>query len=511
MRKTLAIAAVLALAGTVAYGQAAAPAKGEFAAPDEMPTSLIRVLRTTNKAQTNRYVPKVYDLKNVNPFDVVRFIRRVLEIEEGAWALYAKTDTPGDPASVTSGKVVVVAPTYQIPYIDKLMETIDTPGLTTSGGDLEFYYRPRHRHVEDTAWVSVIAALGVEGDYVRDREVNGFLFYAAPSSIADVQHWLPLVDQPPPQAMIEATVYEVNAENDNSLGLDYVAWKSGPGRNLFNLGLYAEGEHIPSLHADPPAVATPPFNSGVPGGTYGLPGHMFQANGAFASFVFDVSSQFFDFLVTKNKARVVTSSKVLACNGVAATLSAGDQIFYWRTADDNAPPDDRVVAPDTRTRTLGAGSTGVYLQITPLLSTEGANLTVDLDIVSHTGFDATGRPQFARRDYLSRVRVKDGEEVVLGGYSRAFTVQKTSKIPVLGDLPLLGYLFGGEENLVKNRQVFIVLTSRNVKDYGSTMSGEATEIDAALIRARATKERTTEPLKTRGGFDQWMLDPEASE
>ena len=107
--------------------------------------------------------------------------------------------------------------------------------------------------------------------------------------------------------------------------------------------------------------------------------------------------------------------------------------------------------------------------------------------------------------------MKDGEEVVLGGYSRAFTVQQTSKVPVLGDLPLLGYLFGGEENLVKNRQVFIVLTSRNVVDYGGTMSAEGSEIDAALIRSKAIKERTAEPIKTHVGFDQWMLDPEASE
>ena len=39
----------------------------------------IRILRTTNKAQINRYVPKVYDFKNVNPFAVLRFIKRPVE------------------------------------------------------------------------------------------------------------------------------------------------------------------------------------------------------------------------------------------------------------------------------------------------------------------------------------------------------------------------------------------------------------------------------------------------
>ena len=68
---------------TLAQAQEAAPATATVAAtvtasdraPDELPTHLIKVLRTSNKAQTNRYIPKVYTINNVNPYDVFRWIR----------------------------------------------------------------------------------------------------------------------------------------------------------------------------------------------------------------------------------------------------------------------------------------------------------------------------------------------------------------------------------------------------------------------------------------------------
>jgi hypothetical protein len=91
------------------YAAAQTEGGAEFKAPSDVPTRLIRVLRTTNKAQTNRYVPKVYDLKNVNPYDVIRFIRRSTEIEEGAWFLYGKPEDTADPnGSVKSGKAALI-------------------------------------------------------------------------------------------------------------------------------------------------------------------------------------------------------------------------------------------------------------------------------------------------------------------------------------------------------------------------------------------------------------------
>jgi len=137
-------------------------------------------------------------------------------------------------------------------------------------------------------------------------------------------------------------------------------------------------------------------------------------------------------------------------------------------------------------------------------------------VVSHTGFDETGKPLLASRAYGLEdpddveLRVKDGEEVILGGYNRQMLVQQTSKVPILGSIPVIGWLFGGEENLAKRRELVVVLRAQTLRDYGA-MSGEGTEINAALIRARALRQEPTKTLPTEAGFDQWLLDSEGTE
>ena len=154
--------------GLAVSGLAGEPAK----APDELPTRVIKVLRTTDKAQTNSYVPKVYAVENVNPYELLRWIRRTAQIEEGGFYFFGKPDKDGN---VKSGKILV---------------------------------------------------------------------YAPPSKVDDVTAWLPKIDVPPPQVMVEVAVHEIYVDNEPRLGLDYVAWKNDPGRNLFAMGAFSEKEKV---------------------------------------------------------------------------------------------------------------------------------------------------------------------------------------------------------------------------------------------------------------------------
>ena len=496
MRKLILLPALLLALVMCRTAGAADTDSAEFAAPDEVKTHVVKVLRTTNKAQTNRYVPKVYDFQHANPYDVLRFIVRVAQIEEGAWFVYGKPENPDDPDSVKGGKVAMVAPLYQLPYIDELMKVIDRTGLTTSSGDKAYYYRPKHRHVDDSSFVDVITAVLApnrsSGDQVADSEVNGFLFYDSPSGIEDVKRWLPIVDQPPPQVMIEATVYEINVENDDALGLDYVSWKNGPGRDLFTFGAFHEKERIARLNG---VYAEPMFTNGLGD---------FETRGHYSSYYLDLPSEFFDFLVTKQKARVMTSAKAVTRNGEPALLVASDHIFYWKVTD---PAYDREVNGAKVTREFSDAEAGVFLALSPVIGEEGVNLGIDLDVVSHTGFTSDGQPQLVSRSFDTVLRIQDGQEIILGGYDRQMTIQQSNKIPFLGSLPVIGWLFGGEENLVKKRKVVVALSATIVKDF-SAMSGANSEIDAALIRSRAKGEWPVETLETEVGFDQWLLDDE---
>jgi type II secretory pathway component GspD/PulD (secretin) len=474
-------------------------------APDELPTHLIKVLRTTNKAQTNRYVPKVYTTK-ANPYTLYRWINRSTRIEEGAFHFFAEE---GEGGSVKSGKIVVVAPDYMLPGIDDLMKVIDRPGLTSSAGEKFYYFRPKHRHVRDSGFLDMVDALSVNwdsGHKEADVEANMYLVYDAVSGTKDLEKFLPQIDVPPPQVMIEVAVYEVNVDNEAKIGLDYVSWKNGPGRNLAAFGAY--------------------YDTGS-GGTMGVPGHGFRASGANAAWFLDVPSAFFDFLVVKGKARVMTSAKLAARNLIPASLTSGDTILYYHTrvgssanagirptglpldpeGSSSTYPDNRTVVGTQMVRELTGEKSGVELHITPLIADNEINLKIETSVVSHTGFDDKGAPILAERTAKTEIRVRDGQESILGGYSREVFLQRSDKIPILGSLPVIGYLFGGDANTTERRRVVIVVTPHVVKDFSAMTYGK-TRIDAAMIRNKALRKEATEVPKTEVGFDQWILDTE---
>ena len=492
-------------------------------APNELPTHLIKVLRTTNKAQINRYVPKVYDLKNVNPFSVWRWVNRSARIEEGAYFFYAKAPEGTD--EITSGKVVITVPEYMLEGIDELMKLVDRAGLTSTAGETFFYFRPKHRHVEDTGFTDLVEAFSVvsQGNNLADVEANCFLVYDAPSGIEDLQRWLPIIDVPPSQVMIEVTAYEVFTDNESKLGLDYVAWKNGPGRNLFAVGLFGESSEV----FDSSDMSGDVFRTGT-GSTFGLPGHDFGNRGENFAFFLDVPSAFFDFLVVKGKAQVMTSARLTTRNLVPASLVSGDTLLYYETRVGGAPiagvrptgviidpngdvsafPDNRTVVGTQVSRVLTGETAGIELEITPLIASDEIDLKIDVSLVSHTGFDDQGVPALAERRVSSDLLLRDGEEVVLGGYSREVYVERADKIPVLGSLPFIGYLFGGDTHTTERRQIVLVLRANVIRDF-SGMDVDGTVIDAALIRSKALREAQVDVPKTPAGFDQWLLDNES--
>lgn len=554
MRLGIVVGLIALLAGSSTWAAESSDAFVAAKAPDEEPQHTVRILRTTNKAQTNRYVPKVYELKNVNPANVLRFFRRVMEIEEGRWATFVAPDGK-------SGLVAVTAPEYQIPYIDKLMQVIDTPDLTSSSGDEGMYIRLNHRAADDRGFLNTILGQAMhtatrsprgdpapDGDLIADLETGSIFVYAAPSIVERVTEVISELDKPTPQVLIDATVYEIDLNNDGAIGFDYYAWKNGPGRNAFALGAFAEYGKVDNYRGGQDLLYDPGLSN-----TYGLPHNRFRNHGYNAAWFLDVSTAFFDFLVTKGAARVVTEGRVLSripttyasgLNefgqvtvepfepdsdlGPPAEFRAGDQVVYYRVVTGESPragvrpagymldpygdtedyPDERRVV--ARKANLAAEGTeilndeiasvdvGVDLRVTPRIASENILLDLELEVSSLLGFDGRGEPRISARRAIANVRVQDGEEVCFGGLERTTRIQSTNKFPILGSLPGLGWLFGREGSGVKKTLVITVIRATRLE------TGMPSD-DAATI-AEVSGEAETPLPPDSFGFDQWLLD-----
>jgi len=108
---------------------------------------------------------------------------------------------------------------------------------------------------------------------------------------------------------------------------------------------------------------------------------------------------------------------------------------------------------------------GLLLRVRPQISTDGNIL---LEVFTQTGGDPADGPagsiRIPQQSTLSKLRIRDGQTVVLGGLVQKVTDTSESKVPLLGDIPLLGELFKQRTSSVKDDELIVIITGSIVKD-----------------------------------------------
>lgn len=487
----------------------------------------VRILRTTNKAQLNKYVPVVYAFNYVNPYAVIRFLRRPVTMEEGVLFTFVAPDGK-------SGRVLLGIPEYQVPYYDSLVRSIDRPGLNSSDGTTRVYRRLKHRRaninlanptLDDITFVNQAQGyLTANGSTVIvDPEQNALFYEDTPSGADNLTHALEeFLDQPTPQAEVTVKVYELLSENNSRIGLDYAAWKNGPGSSLFAAGGFSEAGRATLRSGSGRTLYGINGLNNLP-----LPRSTFRTEGWNVAYRYEVSSAFFDYLATEGKAKLLNSSRVSILNSRTARVAAGDQILYY-AVETTDPSGVRVVQPlpltaqrvvipgpiatPTATRAdnanlkdpafiqtqtfiqtavsepktiLVSASTGVELEINSLISQTGADLKVNGWVSDFNGFDDTGTPRINSRRFASAIRLREGEETIIGGLVHETELKAANKPPILGSLPVIGYLFGGEAGRKTRSEVVIAIQLERIERFpsegGAHKTTGVTPADQAVI------------------------------
>ena len=106
---------------------------------------------------------------------------------------------------------------------------------------------------------------------------------------------------------------------------------------------------------------------------------------------------------------------------------------------------------------------GITLQIAPRVSSDGYITSRIYGVVSSvTGF-SQGYPTISQREAETSASVRDGETFVIGGLTQDNVLTTSSRIPLLGDIPLVGYLFQNERSTTTRTELYIVITPRIVR------------------------------------------------
>jgi len=416
--------------------------------------NVVKVLRTTNKAQTNKYVCEALEFKNVNPFDVVNFFDSTISREEGG--IYSFLNPDGK-----SGFLVVICPEYQLPSLRQLARDVDRPFIASAPGSSYGFYRMRHRDISNAQLRNIIAMhMDNWGALLPDVQTNSVMIYDAKGGFDEANTKLQELDQPLRQVEMKVNIYEMDVNNDMKMGLDFEAWKNGPGKTLGVVT--AGGQHLNNAY-------------------YGSASNHSNLRGT----QLDYPSAYFDFLVSKGKARTLANTRAVASTGIPAVLSAMDEfVIYAVNNTPNATPsvafDKVVITPDrdvkgkvaTLPGTTIHAKTGVEVSVTPTVGDETTILDANVSLTNLIGYDDKGYPALDTVKQVSQVSVKNGSEVVLGGLNRITVLKDTRKAPFLGSLPVVGYLFGGETNIHKESTVVVSISPSLLGAEGNKKAGD---------------------------------------
>ncbi len=141
-----------------------------------------------------------------------------------------------------------------------------------------------------------------------------------------------------------------------------------------------------------------------------------------------------DFLVSTNKARILENPRITIFSGRTASLRAGETVNILTTTGGGTGT--------VATTQVQSFQTGVTLDITPVVNTDDyVTVTLHPSVNTVAGISAAGVPNIQTRDTTTTVGLHDGDTLVVGGLIEDADSRTVQKIPLLGDLPLIGRLF----------------------------------------------------------------------
>lgn len=313
--------------------------------------------------------------------------------------------------------------------------TTDTTGLISSGSGANVAARtakstPSTGITPDggTASFALTGGLRVMADEIN----NAVLVFGTRGEFEKVEATLKRLDIPPTQVLIEASIIEVSLTDDLQYGLQWIFSDSARGSS----GLSGTGV----LSTAKAAV----FGATPAGFSYTL------SNAAG-----DVRAVL-NALADKSLVKVISSPSLMVLDNYEASITVGDQ---------TPVKTGQTITTTAVTDTIQYKDTGVSLTVTPSVNA-GNMVTMQLNqsVTDLGGVDATtGQRSFMQRQFTSKVAVRSGESLVLGGLIRDNTTNGKSGLPGLQDIPLFGNLFGATSKSTKRTELVVIITPRVVR------------------------------------------------
>lgn len=308
------------------------------------------------------------------------------------------------------------------------------------------------------------------GSAVADPQTNIIFINDIASKLEEIRDFIKAIDVGARQVLIEARVVEANDSFNRDLGakLNFINSKAvnlGGGVGLVG-GSYAPGTRTTTSTTNAAGVtstttsATPGTLTQTPMVGVNLPSYS-NSGGTLALSLFNSSltrilNLELSALETDGGGKVISSPRVITANNVKAKIEDGTEVPYVTTTS----------TASGSMQNVSFKSAKLSLEVTPQITPEGTvrmALVIKKEEPDWTR-EILGNPPLKSSTVETNVVVENGGTVVIGGVYITNNSNSTEKIPVLGDIPGLGWLFKVRNDTKTRRELLVFITPRIVSD-----------------------------------------------
>ena len=278
----------------------------------------------------------------------------------------------------------------------------------------------------------------IDAGMAIDRRLNAVWLRGSPDYIARMKAMIAAIDVPLDSVVLETQFVELTETGAKAVGIDF-----NNSNGQIGLVTFHSGEAI-----------LPGFNQGCNSGGSDCSGHVISVGLQAAIYA----------QVSRGNGRIISKPRIAAQSGSTAKIITGDALPILTAIT--------LSGVNGVSQQVQYVNVGVTLQIAPRVSNDGyVSSHVFCVVSSVTGF-SQGYPTISQREAETSATVRDGDSFVIGGLSQEDVINSHSKIPLLGDIPIIGQAFRKDSKTQSKTELYIVVTP-HIVHRSSMRSGEA--------------------------------------
>lgn len=311
---------------------------------------------------------------------------------------------------------------------------------------------------------SVATISGASDVSIRiDARTNALIITANPSNMTTILNIIERLDVRPSQVMVEAVIAEVSEDNIRELGINFLLHDSGNGGpvGLSNLN-GVTGRLANSLNTADAGLPTVLEN--------GLSLALGNISGEDVNFGLLLNA-----IASNAKNNILSTPTIVTLDNKEAEIIVGTNVPFitgQRLSDDNSNPFQTIERRDV----------GLRLKVKPQIN-EGDTITLELEQevsnVNATAIAGAADITTSTRSITTTVLVDDGQTLILGGLKGDIITDEVEKVPLLGDIPMVGRLFQHKSRAKSKNTLVILLRPVILRDGES--SGRITNKDLDIF------------------------------